>query len=631
MNYRQAVILAGGKGTRLRERLDGRPKPLVEIAGMPLLGRQLATLRQKGFTNVIVLVNHAAGLIEEYCASAAFADLRITTLDDGEPRGTAGALLHAFDHLEERFLVIYGDTLFDVDLERFWQEHLKRQAVATLFLHPNDHPFDSDLVEIDEERRVTRFHPAPHPIDGCLRNLVNAALYVIEKSSIAFWRDVPAPSDIARDLFPAMLDAGAPLRGYVSYEYIKDIGTPKRLDKAVSHLKTGVVARARRDQRQKAVFLDRDGTINQLRGYLSRPDEIFLLDGVGQAVKWLNDNEYRTVVITNQPVLARGEASFDDMRRIHGRMETLLGQDGAFLDAIYLCPHHPDKGFPGEVPILKTNCLCRKPEIGLIECAQSDLNIDLGKSWFVGDTTADVLAASKAGLLSILVGTGEGGRDNRYPVRPDFTADDLLGAIRIIEKIFPTLHDHASGIAEQLLPGAFVMVGGLARQGKSSFASALKYVLQARDKSAEILSLDGFLREERARLPGVLGRYDLLAVQSLLRPWLLGSAQAAIPVPIYDRFVRGPSTVHLQLSLQPNTILIVEGVPALHMSVTTDRPVLRIFVDGAEEERKERVIRDLMWRGHSFSAAETIYRNRLDDEIPIILSERDRANFVVQL
>jgi HAD superfamily hydrolase (TIGR01662 family) len=346
---RQAIILAGGKGTRLRLRLDGRPKPLVDIDGVPLLGRQIAALRAGGFSEILVLVNHAADQIESYCASAAFAGLSLTLVDDGEPRGTAGALLHAYDQLSSRFLVVYGDTLFDIDLDRFWRAHEAARADASLFLHPNDHPGDSDLTETDGRGMVTAFHSPPHPAGRNLPNLVNAGLYVVEREAVAFWRERHTPTDIARDLFPAMLRRGAQLWGYVSFEYIKDIGTPARLDRALAQLRAGVVERARRDRPQKAVFLDCEGTITECREHFAPADQLVLIDGVADAVKQLNQAEYRVVVAAEQPGAARGETDLAEMRRIHSKLQSLFGQQGAFVDAIYMCPHHPDKVFAGEV------------------------------------------------------------------------------------------------------------------------------------------------------------------------------------------------------------------------------------------------------------------------------------------
>jgi histidinol-phosphate phosphatase family protein len=429
---RQAVILAGGKGTRLCARLNGRPKPLVDVDRVPLLGRQFETLRRNKISKVLVLACHAADQIEEFCRGRAFADLHLTTLDDGEPSGTAGALLRAFDHLDERFLVIYGDTLFEVDLDCLWRFHIASKADATLVVHPNDHPFDSDLVEMDEFNRVIGIHRSPRDPDALLPNLVNAGMYMLERRAIAFWREKQPPTDIARDLFPAMLRRGADLRGYGTFEYIRDLGTPERLDKVISEFRRGVVDRSRIDLPQRAVFLDRDGTINEWKGHLASAEEFTLIEGTAEAVKRLNEAEYRVIVVTNQSVIARGEATFAEVRRIHSKMETLLGRQGAFIDGLYLCPHHPDKGFPGEVASLKFACDCRKPGTALIEKARCEFNLDLRGSWLIGDTTADILAAQRAGLRSVLVGTGEAGRDGKYAVRPDFSAKDLYSAVDTI-------------------------------------------------------------------------------------------------------------------------------------------------------------------------------------------------------
>jgi histidinol-phosphate phosphatase family protein len=430
---RQAVILAGGKGTRLAERLDGRPKPLVDVDGTPLLARQVRLLREHGVSEILVLVNHEAQQIRDYCAAQSNFGLdRLDLIDDGAPRGTAGAVLATLNRLQHRFLVVYGDTLFNIDIGRFVAAHVEARADATLFLHPNDHPHDSDLVELDENRAVAAFHPKPHPAGVFLPNLVNAAFYAIETASLAPWRDIRLPADFGADLFPAMLAAGARLHGYVSFEYIKDLGTPKRLDKVVDHLRRGVVARATLGRPQACVFLDRDGTLNQLNGHIRRPEDFVLLTGAAQAVRRLNDAEYRVALVTNQPVVARGECSLATLRAIHAKLDAGLADAGGFLDRAYVCPHHPDAGFAGEVRELKIDCACRKPKPGMIEAAARDLNADLARSWMIGDSTADMLAARRAGVRAIRVATGEGGRDAKYAAEPDVVVADVAAAVDFI-------------------------------------------------------------------------------------------------------------------------------------------------------------------------------------------------------
>lgn len=427
----QAVILAGGKGTRLASRLDGKPKPLIDVDGVPLLRRQIDALVAHGIDDILLLVNHAADQIAAFVEGLRL-PVKITLIDDGEPRGTAGATLACLDQLAERFLVIYGDTLFDVDLAKMLEVHQLSGAQASLLLHPNDHPADSDLVEVDAEGWIRAFHSYPHPPGAWLRNLVNAALYVIDRSLLEPWADRMTVGDFAKDLFPAVVAEGGLIQGYISFEYIKDIGTPARLDKAERHLRSGLVARARRSVRQRAVFVDRDGTLNQLRGHIARAEDLELIEGAGAALHRLNEAEYRVIVVTNQPVLARGEASAADLARIHARLESELGRDGAFLDAIYFCPHHPDKGFAGEVPELKQVCQCRKPAPGMVEAAARELNIDLSQSWMIGDSTADIAMARAAGLRSILVATGEGGQDGKYQAAPDLHARSIVEAVHLL-------------------------------------------------------------------------------------------------------------------------------------------------------------------------------------------------------
>lgn len=429
---KQAVILAGGKGTRLQERLGGLPKPLVSVAGVPLLLRQLRALEVAGLEEALVLVNHRAEVIEDFLAAAELR-IRCHLINDGEPRGTAGAVLALTELLADRFLVVYGDTLFDVDLDRFLTFHLKRPGSAgSLFLHPNDHPEDSDLVEIDDEARIVGFHSYPHTPGSWFPNLVNAALYILEKESLLAYRDLKPPLDFAKDLFPRVVADGRPLAGYVSSEYIKDLGTPSRLDKAEAALTRGTVQRASYRFQQRAVFIDRDGTVNEERGFIRSAEDLAVFPFVGEALKRLNEAEYRSVLVTNQPVLARGEASTTDLRRIHGRLDAEVARAKAYFDAKYICPHHPDSGFSGEVKALKIRCDCRKPAPGLVLRAAQDMNLKLSESWFIGDSTADFGAAQRAGVKSIGVRTGEAGRDGRYPYTPDVVVENFAAAVSYV-------------------------------------------------------------------------------------------------------------------------------------------------------------------------------------------------------
>ena len=550
---KQAVILAGGKGTRLASVLKGLPKPLVDVCGKPLLLHQLELLCAHGFTDAIVMVNHRADAIREWLVGL---DLPISVrlIDDGEPRGTAGAVLAALDELEPEFLVMYGDTMLAVDLTRFWAWHRAVPgADISLFLHPNDHPHDSDLVEVDESGRIVAFHAYPHPAGAWLPNLVNAALYVVRRESLRAWVDVAGPLDFGKDLFPRMLAAGATLRGYASPEYIKDAGTPERLERVRNALTSGAIRRASLNEPQRAVFLDRDGTLNVERGLIRRAEDLEVFPFAGSAIRRLNEAEWRTVLVSNQPIIARGEVTEAQLRRIHARLETEIGRDHAYLDRIYVCPHHPDRGFPGERTELKIRCDCRKPEPGLILQAQNDLNIDLARSWYVGNSTPDLGAAERAGISSILVETGHGGLDRRYPYEARFTVANVSEAVTFILEVYPK-------IAERLAPQLATMgssddwfVDGLPSAGKSTVAATLERELRLQGRRTRIIHTDRWIQDESER--HALESFDMAGLKATVAKAAerANGLSAPLVLPVGREG-------QLEIKLAPDELVIWEGV-----------------------------------------------------------------------
>jgi mannose-1-phosphate guanylyltransferase / phosphomannomutase len=426
----QVVILAGGRGTRLGEDAQTIPKPMVTIGGRPNLEHQVLLAGRHGFSKVLFLTSHLANCIEAHFGDGRRFGMEISYCAEDPPLGTAGALRHASRDLDDYFLVLYGDVFVECDLTQLWREHAYNRPIATLVVHPNDHPYDSDLVEIDAEGVISGIHPKPRPDDQYLPNLVNAGVAAIERRILNF---IP-PSrhlDLAHDIFPA-LARGRSLRAYFSAEYFKDFGTPDRLARTRSDFDSGKPARLSRSFARPAAFLDRDGVINKEVSHLSDPERMELIPGAAAAIRRLNQAGFLVIVLTNQPVLARGECSVEGLRLIHNKMETLLGREHAWIDALYFCPHHPDKGFAGEVAELKIDCDCRKPKIGMFERAARDWNVSLPESYGVGDSRRDVLAARRMGLRTIGVKTGHGCRDCGASEQPDRLADDLGEAVEFI-------------------------------------------------------------------------------------------------------------------------------------------------------------------------------------------------------
>jgi histidinol-phosphate phosphatase family protein len=622
----QVVILAGGAGTRLRAVTGDLPKPLAPVCGNTLLGRQLEMIAASGIRDVIVLSGFAADRIAQYCGDGSRWALDIRCIAEQSPRGTAGAVIDALDQIAPRFIVMYADTVLDVDLHRLLAAHERGQADASVFLHPNDHPFDSDLVEVDGDDFVRRLHPYPHPPGEDLPNLVNAGLYVFERSALARTTGLPDRADFGKHVFSRMLDLGMRIFGYRSSEYIKDAGTPERLAKVARDIESGRVESLSFRKPGAAVFLDRDGVLNDNEGYVSRPEDLKLFPGVAGAVARLNHSPYRSVIITNQPVIARGDCTEDDLARIHARLDALLALEGAYVDRLYYCPHHPDGGFPGEVAHLKIACGCRKPETGLVDRAADEMGIDFAQSWFIGDATSDMELARRRGLRFMLVRTGLAGRDGKYPGRPDFVAPDLPAAIGFILDTWPELRARAQDLAKDIRPGQVIAIGGLARSGKSSLASELKYALRDRSIRAVVAPLDNWLRSAPHRGEGVRGRYDIPGLEAALTDLI--DQRGAISSPRYDPLLRESLPNRESIAAAPEDVIIIDGIPSLLSEPLLAKASMRLFVDCDEGERRRRIEQEYTWRGFSKTDIEALNEARSRDEAPLVRAAAERADII---
>ncbi|MDD5169337.1 MAG: HAD-IIIA family hydrolase, partial [Syntrophales bacterium] len=506
------------------------------------------------------------------------------------------------------------------------------EAAAILFLPPNDHPQDSDLVELDGEGRICAFYPYPHDNDCYLPNLVNAALYIVRRDALLPWQEQRGMLDFGKTIFPEMLTKDLILVGYNSPEYIRDCGTPARIDQVCAAFAAGRIEQANLENPQPTVFLDRDGTINCYAGHIASTDQFELSKGVISAIKRLNESEYRAVVVTNQPVVARGDCSEAELRHIHKKMETLLGRGGAYIDRIYFCPHHPDRGFPGEIPELKKDCSCRKPKTGMIERAKKELNVNIECSWMVGDTTQDIMMAKNAGLRSILVESGVAGMDLKYFVTPDYIVPDLSAAVNFILDDHPRLLSYCKDLCTTIEKSDLVLIGGLSRSGKSIFASCVRETLQSEGKSAVVISLDRWLRSEAGRTSGVFGRYAMDEISALLASLTDRTTDMILELPAYDKLNRCRVECCECLAIGAKDVVILEGTVALDFTrLLKPWKPHTWFVDIDEEERRRRVLLEYKLRGFTSDQAEAVYLARQDDEMPYILKTAEEATLRVTL
>jgi D,D-heptose 1,7-bisphosphate phosphatase len=396
----KAAIVAGGKGTRMSEINSEVPKPMIKICGKPILEYQIDCLKSQGITDITLIVAHLGRAVKDYFGDGGRFGSRIGYITEGKPLGTAGAIYLLKDLFTDDFLFINGDLLFDIDIKRFMDFHKSAGRIATLLTHPNNHPIDSAIVVTDGSGAVTGILNKEDKRGWC-KNRVNAGLHILSPKIFEFFEE-PKYMDFDRDVLPKLILLGE-VGAYDSPEYIKDVGTPERYRQAADDVKNGIVRAKSLLNRQPALFLDRDGTINRYAGFLTDIDDFELNGGIASIIKEANLSGKIVIVVTNQPAIARGDLTWEQLGEIHNKMETLLGEQGAYVDDIFVCPHHPDKGFENERAEYKIDCGCRKPKPGLILQAAEKHNIDLSRSLLIGDSEADMEAAKSAGCEGRLI------------------------------------------------------------------------------------------------------------------------------------------------------------------------------------------------------------------------------------
>lgn len=435
----KTVIMAGGKGTRISSIASDIPKPMISIDGIPVLEREIRSLKNQGFTDIIITVSHLGSIIMDYFGDGSRISpitgepfgVNIEYFNEEVPLGNAGALFKLKDKLTDDFLLLNGDAIFDVDFNRFVDFHKKNGGLVTLFTHPNSHPYDSGLVFTDKNNCVNNWLSKEDIRPKYYKNRVNAGLHVISPKVLEMNIDTPK-IDLDRQVLKPLCKQGL-VYAYDSPEYVKDMGTPDRYYLVNQNYKDGIVESKNLSKKQKAIFLDRDGVVNKYVGFLKNIDDFELVPGIADIIKKINDLGYLVIIVSNQPVVARGEMTFEQLEMVHNKMETLLGENGAYVDGIYYCPHHPDKGFDGEIPELKFDCNCRKPKPGMLLKAAQDYNIDLSESWMIGDSKNDILAGKNAGCSTAFLCNQYSKSFSFENFDQDISITDLSQMLRVIE------------------------------------------------------------------------------------------------------------------------------------------------------------------------------------------------------
>lgn len=377
----QAVVLVGGKGTRLGNLSRDVPKPLVTIGDdRPFLDHLVELLRRHGYTDIVLLAGYLGHLVEYAYHGRTVGEGTIRVVKEPEPLGTAGALMAARDVLAGRFLMLNGDALFDINLRALEVGAIARGGKATLALKAVEDVSRYGRVVV-EDGRIAEFTEKDPTF--CGPGLINGGIYVMQKAVLD--AVTTTPCSMEQDVFPQLIREGA-VHGIVFDGYFLDIGTPEALARAHCELP------ARRIR--PAVFLDRDGVLNADDGYTFRPEDLRLLPGAANAVRWLNDHGFYVIVVSNQAGVARGYFTLADADKFNDALQNRLYASGAHVDCFYIAPYHPD----GIVAPYAVDHQDRKPNPGMLLRAFADWPIDISRSFLIGDKHSDIEAAERAGI-----------------------------------------------------------------------------------------------------------------------------------------------------------------------------------------------------------------------------------------
>lgn len=620
----KAVILAGGKGTRLTQQTQDIPKPMLPVGGKPMLEHQIELLKRYSITDIYILINYLGKVITDYFGKGEKWGVNIHYYEEVEPLGTVGGVKEIERFLDEDFIVLYGDVMVHMDLDRLISFHKQKQSECTLVVHPNNHPYDSDLVEMDDNCKVVNILSKNNKRPQYYSNMVNAGAYVFSPIIFKFL-EKGKKADFGRDIFPDIFSK-IKMFGYNTPEYLKDMGTPDRLDEVEKELLSGKVARLHFENQRSAIFLDRDGVINHEISFIHKPEDFKLFDFTAPAIKKINHSEYLAIVITNQSVIARNMCTLEELSVIHKKMETELGNERAKLDAIYFCPHHPDKGFPEERVEYKIDCECRKPKPGMLLQAAKDFNVDLKSSFMIGDSSRDIEAGQKAGCITIGVRAGHAMKGAN--VQPDYMFENLIEATNyIIDQPFKAIGEQVTNLDENANEGLYVIgVAGNTRSGKSTLAAYLTNLLGK--ENVIHIGLDNWLlpEEKRKHHYDVFRRFQLQKIEDDIETILKGKK---VELQQYKIKKDQPES-NIAYQLSGKRIVIIDGVVAFGSAKIREMMHLKLFVTTDIQNQKSRMEQYYSWRGKGKGYAHELLKLRKADEYDIIEKHATFADIVVK-
>lgn len=374
----QAVILAGGMGTRLKPFTDTNPKPMYPIGGVPFIEHLILQIKSFNINRIVILLGYLAPKVMDYLGDGKKYGLEIIYDVTHSSFDTLDRLLHAKEKLDDNFLLMYCDNYCPVDFNKLVNNYYKHNAKIELSVYDNIDLYTKNNVFVLENGLVSIYDKTR---EGKKLNGVEIGYAIVNKDILEL--KYGEERNFAKAVFPKLISNNT-LYATVTHHRYYSIGSFNRMSLTEEFFKP-----------KKVVFLDRDGTINKKAPkacYIENKKDFIWLRGAKEAIKLLNDNNVITILVTNQPGIARGNLTLEDLCDIHKKMQDDLSEIGAKIDYIYYCPHNWNEG-----------CLCRKPKPGMLYQAQKDLSLDLTKCTLFGDDERDMEASVNANIKGVLI------------------------------------------------------------------------------------------------------------------------------------------------------------------------------------------------------------------------------------
>ena len=422
----QAVIICGGKGSRLKSLIGNKPKALVKFNNKENLKIQIETLKRNGIKSFLFLVNNFEFEIREFLKKN-YED-RFIIIKDEDYFGTGGCLYGAKKYLQKKFVIVYSDLFLKFNFKNFVKESLLSKCCFSCVVHANNHPFDSDTVDLDKNYKIKKIYKK-NTNNFKINNAISGVYFAKKNFLNYFYFKKKKNYDLVNDVLPFIIKKNHNVYGYKTIEYIKDFGTPGRIKDINNDIKKNKIKNLDFSFKSKAIFLDRDGVINQENKKVKNIKNFKIFPNTNKVIKKINNNKIPCFIISNQSGLAKKEFSLIDLFKVISKLDNYLSQKKAYIDDFLICPHY-DK-----LKYKNTNISFfskyRKPNPGMITYLATKYRINLKRSFFIGDTDIDVLTGKKAGLKTILV-EGPKIKDYKMNIKPTFKVKSLKSAVNLI-------------------------------------------------------------------------------------------------------------------------------------------------------------------------------------------------------